>query len=298
MMHTYFAYGLGIHSEIELPELAPAQANPDIVILFARADIFPPAGASASEKFFADATEARVHYDGVGGFSIHRGCEIALAPEPQANLQEVRLTLLGPVFAILLHQRGLLVLHASAVAIDHRAIAFLAEAGGGKSTTAAALLTRGYQLVSDDLVALAPDAAQPPWVYPAYPFLKLWPQAARALGQDLLAAPRVSPQLDKRIWRINNSSAAPVELKRIYLLDQGAHPGIESLAAPEAFIALVRHTFVALLLDATDTTQKHFQQCSILANQVPVRRLRIPTALEALATVAELVDADLTRDAN
>ena len=99
-----------------------------------------------------------------------------------------------------------------------------------------------------------------------------------------VTAPRVSAQLEKRIWHIANVPTSPVTLGSIYVLEQGEHPGIEPLSAPESFIALVRHTFVAHLLDATDTTQKHFQQCSILVNQVPVHRLRRGAA-EALELI-------------
>lgn len=297
MMHTYLAYGLGIHSELELPELVPAPADADILIQYARANISVDAENAPGGIYDAATNELQIRYDGIGAFVIRRGCEIAVEPEAQANMQELRLALLGPVFAVLLHQRGGLVLHASAVARDHRAIAFLAEAGGGKSTIAAALLTRGYQLVSDDLVAVAPGAAPPPWVYPGFPFLKIWPQVARALGQDVLAAPRVSAQLEKRVWKIPDAPTSPLPLSCLYVLGQGERPRIEPLAAPESFIALVRHTFVALLLDATDTTQQHFQQCSMLVNQVPVRRLIMPRSLDGLTAVAGLVHTDCSRAA-
>lgn len=296
-MYSYFAYGLGIHSETELPELVPAPTSPEIVIQFSHANIFAP-DEDESGTFYVSPDETRIRFAGIGAFAIRRGCEIEVEPEPQANLQEMRLALLGPVFAVLLHQRGLLVLHASSVASNNRAIAFLAEAGGGKSTIAAAMLTRGYQLVTDDLVAVAPDAAHSPTIYPAFPFLKVWPEAADALGRDVLAAPRVSAQLDKRVWQIADVATSPVTLSCIYVLDQGVHPRIEPLSAQESFITLVRHTFVAHLLNATDTTQKHFQQCSILVNQVPVRRLILARSLDVLTAAAELVDTDFSRAAS
>lgn len=292
MMHTYFAYGLGIHSEIELPELAPAHAAVDVIIRTAHLE-FSADQETQSGVFDADAEQVRVNYAGIAAFALHHGAEIEFEPAPNVNPQELRLMLLGPVWAMLLHQRGRLVLHASSVALKQRAIAFLAEAGEGKSTIAAALLARGYQLVTDDLLAINPDSAQRPSIYPGFPFLKISTQAARALGQNLDAAPRVSARLDKRVWQIDDAPTSPVELECIYVLKRGEQPRIEMLAPQEAFIALVRHTFVARLLDATEATQKHFQQCSILTRQIPIYRLSMPSSLEGLAKIAELVDKNL-----
>jgi hypothetical protein len=296
-MHSYFAFGLGIHSDIELPELRPVPANPDIAVRLGHVD------SSGIEQIeftvcYADEDMLRVWYDRVGGFAICRGAEIVVEPAPDANLQELRLTLLGAVFAMLLHQRGHLVLHASVVARADRAVAFLAEAGGGKSTTAAAMLTRGYQLVADDLLALQPDPAKLPTVFPAFPFLKVSPDAAHALGANIEAAPRVNMRLEKRVWQISDVRPSPVTLHSIYVLDRAARLGIQPLEPRQAFIELVRHTFVIHLLDVTNASQNHFRQCSVLAGKVQISKLHIPSALDSLADAAEMIDTDFTRTAS
>jgi len=63
----------------------------------------------------------------------------------------VRLYLLGSAWGALCYQRDLLVLHASAVRVDGRAVAFCGRPGMGKSTLAAWLAESGHALVSDDL---------------------------------------------------------------------------------------------------------------------------------------------------
>ena len=60
-------------------------------------------------------------------------------------------------------------------------MAFAGDSGGGKSTTAAALHARGLDLVTDDLLVLDPDAAGGVVVYPGFPVLRLWPEAAAAV---------------------------------------------------------------------------------------------------------------------
>jgi hypothetical protein len=63
------------------------------------------------------------------------------------------------VLPAVLRQRGLLVLHANAVATDGGVIVIGGESGTGKSTTLAALLDRGCRMLSDDVTALRPGAA-------------------------------------------------------------------------------------------------------------------------------------------
>ena len=291
MPHTYLAYGLGIHSEIELPELVPTHAESDITIRYQRID-FSDIEPIESNAWYIEDDQARLQYEGVGSFQTSAGREIWIDPAPNTSALELRLMLLGPVFSFLLHQRGLLVLHASVVAKKNRARAFLANSGEGKSTTAAAMLPRGFALVVDDLLAVAPDPGRAPMIFPAYPFLKISPDAARALGRDLRAAPRVSAQINKHVLQIPDIQSMPVELARIYLIERGEQPRIVPLEPPENFIALVRYTFVAQLLQVTNTEQKHFRQCEILAKQIPICKLQIPESLDMLAHVAGMVDED------
>lgn len=294
-MRSYFAYGLGIHSELELPELTEKSAEPDIQIRLAQLGFDSSGFEMESGVFYAEALDARVRFDGIGAFLIRNGSEVLIEQVANAAPQELRLILLGSVFATLLHQRGLLVLHASAVAREDRAIAFLAEAGAGKSTAAAAMLTHGYRLLTDDILALKPESKEPIAVYPAFPFLKVSPEVASALGQNIDSAPRVSARLDKRVWGIKDAETRLTPLHCIYVLERSERSGIEAIAPQQAFVELVRHTFVALLLNATQGTQRHFQQCAVLASRVPVRRLPIPSSLTALASMADMVDADLSR---
>ena len=53
--------------------------------------------------------------------------------------------------------QGMEVLHASAVCLDGRAVAFLGRSGAGKTTLATRLLARGARLLTDDVLALTAD---------------------------------------------------------------------------------------------------------------------------------------------
>jgi len=208
----------------------------------------------------------------------------------------LRLSLLGPVLALILHQRGLLVIHASVVARGDGAIAFLGKSGWGKSTIAAALHAKGYDLVTDDVAAIQIDQAEPS-VLPGFPQVKLWPQAATLLGEIPERLPLLHPNFDKRGWRAERGfSLAPRRLERIYALAAGPAPAIERLEPREACFELLGHWYGhrfggGLLQDGSAAL--HLRQCAALAGQVSMHRLVRSGGSTTLLHLADLVDEDL-----
>ena len=67
----------------------------------------------------------------------------------------IRLYILGTCMGAILMQRKILPLHGSAIEIDGKAYAIVGDSGAGKSTLASAFLKQGYQLVSDDVIAVS-----------------------------------------------------------------------------------------------------------------------------------------------
>ena len=62
---------------------------------------------------------------------------------------------LGTCMGAILMQRKIFPLHGSAVAINGKAYAIVGDSGAGKSTLASAFLNKGYQLLSDDVIAVS-----------------------------------------------------------------------------------------------------------------------------------------------
>ncbi|WP_250447388.1 hypothetical protein [Actinotalea sp. C106] len=67
----------------------------------------------------------------------------------------------GAMLAFQLYRRGRAVLHASAVEVDGRALAFVGPSGGGKSTMATLMCAGGASLVTDDVLCVEPGADRP-----------------------------------------------------------------------------------------------------------------------------------------
>jgi hypothetical protein len=292
-MHTYRAFGLAVASELPLAELVPEDGavEPDVHVRFGTVERLPSNIDERAHR--ATPEEVTFHYDSTARIRVRGGEEIVVDPVPGGDESFLRACLVGPVLAALLHQRGLLVLHASAVAIDGTASLFLGEKGWGKSTTAAFLQARGHAFLADDVVAIDTRDAAEPRVVPGFPQLKLWPSSVAHLGVDPESLPRVQADLEKRGLRLGGPFAArAVEVGRIYLLDVGERCVIEPLAPRDAVLGLVENTYLLRYLDATGTRVRNLTQCARLASAVPVRTLVRRPSLDLLSEVAELLEQD------
>ena len=228
---------------------------------------------------------------------IQGGRQISIDADSRADHRLIRLFLLGPVLALLLHQRKFLAIHASAVSLGGEAVAFVGEKGMGKSTMAAALHARGHALVADDLVAIDTTAARP-LAYPGFPQLKLFPESAALLDGDPGQLPKVHPEFDKRARRaIEGFPIQPLPLRRIFVLADGDVEAIEPLSARDGFMELVRHSYLLGWINATGTAAMHFRQATSLASRVPVARLIRRRSLHELPRVAQLLEDELERAA-
>lgn len=291
-MLSYYAYGLGIRSVLPLPELVAAKAAPDVVVRLASVGRLPSEAASMGRGFRATTEEVCLFYEEAGVFLVRGGKEIIVDPIPGIEERVLRLFILGPALAVLLHQRGLLVLHASAVAVQEHAVAFLGGSGWGKSTLAVALYAREHGVVADDVVAVEVDAGSPK-VLPGFPQLKLWPEVAFSLVDNAATLPRLHPEVDKRALRVSRRFPHnPLPLSRIYVLAEGTRPELEPIRPQMGFVELLRHSYCAGLLKAAGTLS-HFLQCTGVAQSVPMRRLKIYRSLAALPDLIRVVKEDI-----
>lgn len=290
-MRSYIAFGLGIKADFPLPELPESDRPADVVVHFGQLRRCHCTATPSGLRFFSGPDEIRLTFDAVGSFLIRGKREIIVHPESGVEECIWRLFLLGPVLAVLLQIRGLLILHASAVEMRRGAVAFLGGSGWGKSTVAAFLQGRGYNFVSDDTAALWPET-KPPLLLPGYPQIKLWPDAASRFAGVLVASQPLHSRVVKRVARPSRHfSVEPRPLGRLYVLAEGDSPAVEPLLPRQAFIELVRHSYCGRLLRELGAAP-HFLQCARVANQIPVRRLRKGPSLSALSQLAALIEND------
>lgn len=277
---------MGIHATMPLPELTEAASVQDALVQYGSLSV-----SSSENRTWKQGEDIYLSWPSLGTFRVRAGEEITIDPALGIDEAELRPAILGVCMAVLLHQRGLLVLHASASVVGGRAIAFLGDKGWGKSTTNAALHKRGHAFLTDDILAIALQPS--PVAYPAFPQMKLWPSAVAALGDEPMALPKLLPQMEKRqLLFEENLCQQAVPLKAIYLLGKGAELSISPLPTSEILGHLFRHSYSGRC--GKDLLQRgesaHFLQCMALARQVPFYRLQRPSNLDGLGAIAQAVE--------
>jgi hypothetical protein len=197
--------------------------------------------------------------------------------------------LLGPVLGFVIRLRGIVPLHASAVMIRSGAVAFVGEAGAGKSTTAGAFAALGYRVLSDDLLPL-PEKDGRILAHPSYPRLSVWPDSAAALFGSEDELPPLTPTYDKRYLDLQSGQQfqdSPLPLTAIYVLGsrERAPSGVmvRSLRPQAALMALVSNTYGNYLLDAPMRAME-FDVLSRIAQDVPVRHVTFGDDIDQLFT--------------
>jgi hypothetical protein len=295
---SYFAYNLIIHSELPFPELVPYKATlerdrkqPDVVISFRQISNSEAETVDGGQRLLGileTLKECR--------FLVEFGRNIVIEAGPGIEVDVLRPIILGPIFAVLLRQRGLLVLHASSVVMNGGAIAFMGHSGVGKSTLANAFYQQEYSLVTDDVLAIQVEGSYP-IVFPGYPYVRLLPDTAAFLGYDFESLNLIYNGAAKRNHCLTKSFArVPFPLKRIYVLEDvgRSQNEIEAMELQEAFVELTRHSRVTNLLQTQEFVSSHLHQCTNLLKKVPIFRLKRQHSLDKLPDIIELVKKDFT----
>jgi hypothetical protein len=320
---TYSVFGLLLRANLPLPRLAAIEnstAAPDVEIQlgispYGSGEIpsgpeeikyvspyLDPSGNPALRIWeIARGEFLRLeYYDGVQFWMDRNGESVWAYWSEKSSLEDAASYLLGPVLGLLLRYRGVTCLHASAVAIADRAVAFVGAEGAGKSTTAAAFASKGYAVLSDDVVALVEtDGAF--HVLPAYPHVSLWPESVKLLYGSSDALPRFTPNWEKRCLGLDKEGLRFEErtlpLRTIYILGNRTiepAPYVEEISAQAALMTLVANTFATNILDQ-EMRAREFEFLGRVVSNVEVRRIFPHEDAHQLEKLCQLVSEDSQR---
>jgi hypothetical protein len=262
--------GLVVRSEVELASAIPwtgPERSPDIVIRAGRIPDHLEAPKRRAENWETASGIFILRIPGIAKFLIRDGREVVFDLDPVCDARTVALYLLGTCFAILLHQRGNIVLHASAVTAAGRAMLFCGNSGAGKSTMAALLCRRGYSLLNDDVCNLIPGENDTFEVRPDGRMLKLWDQSLDRLEWKKQTDMQVRNDVEKYfcIPPVNEVAAQPVGA--IYILAEpqpDEENSIRRLRALDAMIELKRNAYRPFLVSAMEMEETYFHASAAL----------------------------------
>ncbi len=232
----------------------------------------------------------RLNWPDAGVFDLdarrgHVRCHLRRDARPDSATEVLR----GPVCSFFLVEHGFEPLHAGAVLLGGRCVAFAGAPGAGKSSLIAYLARHGAPFFADDVLPLR-FSRRAVRAWPGLAQIRLAPRSLRALAWRgrTLSATRWKSTLEARPGR----GARPVAC--IYLLDRQAARSpvrLEKLTPRDAFVQLVSHTR-NIAESASDRMHNQLQVCGWLASRVAVRRLIYPSGFGRLAAVRQAILED------
>lgn len=304
--HLYRAFGLVWAMPFACPELgAVAQTEnpptPDVTVRFGA---MPAAESLRAPDICFELPQFPKLW-------IHAGRELVIERGVDIPPDLLRLVVLGTGTALILHQRGLVPLHASGIVTPQgHAVLFMGHSGAGKSTLLGGFLRRGYAMLCEDVAAVRvhstqqaqqaqAETPQTAWVEPGVQITKLRADSAAHLDIATADLARVPLQRNKFVAPVaatlRTHTAAP--LHTIYVLRTHAHPHVELQPRGDVarFNHVLDHTWQKLLVRRMGLARAHFQAAVTLANQARVVCIQRPETGFPLATMVEHIEADLAQ---
>lgn len=307
MTFHYRVYGEPLASEIELDMLDPSEPAAGGWSFRVGREESEPEGIDWYHTIAGGDEDGAVRYGGAGEFHFVkiRGLPtvriasaareiVAFAPAPVARETMTHVVVDQALPLAIAHSRRI-VLHASCVARDGAAIAFVGPSGSGKSTLAAVFCRMGWQLVSDD--ALAFESITPPRVAAAYRSVRLWSDSLRWMGEHDRFLPRVAEGMDKRLLQLPPSAGTQL-VRRIYLMKTGTSAATHSIRKPGLAETMTSMASCSFRLDTRDRAFLAFEFDALfrLTEACLTSILEVSRGFERIASLADLVEADLAGD--
>jgi hypothetical protein len=235
----------------------------------------------------------------IARYLVVDGREIVVERYPDCSEEGLRLYLLGSAFGALLHQRRLLVMHASTIQTAQGAVMFVGDSGHGKSTLLAALVKRGYAMLADDVTAVDMDSPSSPVALASFPSLRLCADAADRLDYSVEGLARVYSPGKAAAYKysvpIPHFCPTPLPVHALYTLDIHAAPtiDIEPVEALQRFALAGANTYRYGFLKGLGLREMHFRAASLLAKSVRIRCITRPASPYLLDELVDRLEVEL-----
>jgi len=300
---VYKAFGLKITSEIFLPELLSTNYEKEKLI-----DVFVKKSdlnqhwteySISNSNFVINSNFIMFQVPKKATILIKNGNEILVSPFANTHDDYLRLYILGSCMGAILMQRKILPLHGSAIEIDGKAYAIVGDSGAGKSTLAKAFLTKGYKLLSDDVIPITFNDKNEPLATPAYPQQKLWLESLNEYGMNSEQFTPIFERETKFTVPVREQfSERSLPLAGIFELNKTDENQISIREVPkmERFHLLYYHTYRNFFLSGLGLVEWHFQTSAKMVNKIPFYELNRPISSFTANELAELIISTIKKE--
>ncbi|MDQ0114819.1 aldolase [Paenibacillus harenae] len=299
---VYKAFGLSIRSPLPLPELPrwhfSAAEHVDVEITIDDSAPFKDEVVNVPYQHVVQGNDVLFYIPNTACYCIRDGKSITVARHKDADIDLMRLYILGTCMGAVLMQRRTYPLHGSVVSIRGKAYAVVGESGAGKSTLASALMREGFPLLSDDLIAVSLTGEQKTAIVtPSYPHQKLWQQSLDQFGMSSNDYRSIYGRETKfSIPVTEHFLDEPQQLAGVFELvkaGQDQEVGIQPIRKLDRLQTLYNHTFRQFLIPRLGLMQWHFDTSAAIANQIDMFQLIRPenrlTSPELVACILEAI---------
>lgn len=312
-MTTYRVYGLTIDSARPIFGDAPTTEDPAefcLIVEQEEVEEHGPAGGALLLRF----QHEDAHYyaerlvDGTVRFVFVGACEFLL--DPSSGRVRVRrhagaataiedVLSSGALPAFLLYLRGVLVLHASAVDVGGRIVAFTGGSGRGKSTMATLMCAAGAAILTDDLlrVDFAEDGRALAGKGSADLRLRKGADTLAMNFVDGVPARSVTAD-DRQVLRPQARAVGGRELSAVFLPipdREASETRMERLRPSQAMFVLLNSPRIFGWLDP-EVRATQFAHLARLAERVPFFFVHVPWGPPFASGIADAIAAELDND--
>lgn len=282
---VYRAFGLSIISEIPLPELLCLDNKTDFIDIEVIIEDLSKLWLELSDDqnaFVIKKDFIMFQVPNIATFSITEGKKISVSPLKENEEDHIRLYILGTCMGALLMQRRILPLHGSAVVINGRAYAFMGNSGAGKSTLAAAFLNQGYQLLSDDVIAVSLSQSENiPFIIPSFPHQKLWDDSLDRLGMQIKNYNPIYGRENKYSIPVSSSYfSEPIPLAGVFELikTEDEHLEIHRIDKLKRIYTLYYNTYQNCLIPNAGLMEWHFKTTVNIIGKIGIYQIKRPVS--------------------
>ena len=274
---------------LELNELKKTHSSRfDVLIKKGNAHEWPKIPTGKYDNQFVNIYEndLRLNIEGIGKLRILNGKEISWSKENiSIKDQDIVNFLLGSSFGAILIQRGILVLHANALVKNNKCIICAGPSGSGKSTLAYSLISNGWKLITDDLVAINDDLN----VLPGIQRIKLWEDAMNFFDLNTKNFFKVRDGINKYVLLENNfnSFEEKIKIDSIYFIENRSSNfnkyGINKLDSEKTkFETLFKNIYRPRFVKGLNAESGNFLKLVEISKIPEIYSLNLPDSLNKL----------------
>lgn len=301
--HRYLVYGLVIESELPLTsvhEAAGDDGGADITVL-AGSPAYFQAIAPDGPRDPDDWIEHVVLGDGGVYMKSSEVFEAVISADGRTAIcrklgdveqRAFEANLLNFIVSASLTLQGEETLHATVLEMDGRAVGLLGQSGAGKSTLAAYLISRGADLITDDMLRVGFDA-DAMLAYPGPYRLKLLDEPGTRFLPDAVADGHFNALSGKIMVRPRKEARGHRPPSRLAALFHIGSPDDDKVTAISSARLNGLELAKTLMSSAMDTRyakssrmERQIRFAARVADLLPIYALRYPRTVEALDGVA------------